>query len=386
MKNFILTLFLIVAFSHTNAQTLHLIMVSDYADSKFGLVSLADEETIMKIFGTVSTGINYQLKASYLNSNNNKYNSVDVLKNFETFKTNPEDIIVFFYSGEGIFSAKSDYPIFKLKDYEESNNLSVDDVAKTIKTLGVRLGIVIAECRNASSVEPQVDTRTRGVGIAEDLRKLIIPKLFLEPCGIYKISSLSKGNDSWKMPYTENSAFIYSFKNEFAKYLNISKSNLISSLSFESLMAKTKANVAILLKGFVPNEKSQIIQWNFTPCEIKKSNTFKQYPASNFVIYPYMELQSQLDLLSNTTGPARNAIIATLSDMFKKNAVLDITIKNPSNVSNPEKLTISFEQYVARTSQYNNNSKRFIKFEVQDFKRTEDFKRFSYLRFTEEIK
>ena len=73
MKNFILTLFLIIAFLKTNAQTLHLILVSDYADSKFGRVSLADEETITQIFGTVATGINYQLKLSYLNSNNNKY-------------------------------------------------------------------------------------------------------------------------------------------------------------------------------------------------------------------------------------------------------------------------------------------------------------------------
>jgi Caspase domain len=386
MKKNILTLLLFIVFSHINAQTLHLIMVSDYAQPTFGTVSQADEETINDIFGTVAIGLNYKLKVSNLNTFNKNFSKVEVLKNFETLKTNPEDIVVFFYSGEGVFAAKSDYPIFKLKDYDINNNLSVDDVANTIKTLGVRLGIVIAECRNTELVRPNTPPPLRGTGVVEDLRKLIIPKLFLEPCGIYKVSSMSRGNVSWKMPYTQNSAFIYSFSNEFKKYLGISKSEAISSLNFDNLMKKTKVNVNESLKDFVPTEKAQTIQWNFTPCELTKSLTFKQYPASDFVIYSQKELKEKLTNLANTSGPARNTIIATLSDMFQKGAVLEITIKNPSNVGNPEKLKLSIEQYIDLTSKYTHNFHRTITFKVQDFKRTEDFKKFSYLRFTEEIK
>ena len=360
------------------AQTLHLIMVSDYADPKFGVISQADEESMLKIFKTVEWGLGYKIKISYLNSTNNMFDKASVIKSLDSFntKTLPNDIIVFFYSGLGYYppKSKSTFPTFKLNDYKEST-ISLDDIAQILTSKNVRLGIVLADCRDTFPIEPQ--RLALPLMVTEDLRKLIIRKLFLEKTGVLKIASASKGNPTWKKPYSENSAYIYSFNNVFAHSLQ-SNAESIPLLSLENILKKTQTIMEGYLQGFIPADKPQFSHWEFLPNNQNLNNKIIQYPLSTFIIPTPKELSEQLTILVNSTDSLETKNAASkLINLFTKNATIEI--KEKEDIL--KQMTI--EAYIAQTAKYDKKKRRSIIFDFTNFKRTEDFKKFSSLRLTE---
>ncbi len=360
-----------------NAQTLHLIMVSDYADPKFGIVSQADEEAVDKIFKTAATFLDYKLNISYLNSNNNLFNSISIKKALDTLKAKPNDIIMFFYSGLGYYPKNnlSTFPTFQLTDFKEST-LSVNEIALLLEKKGVRLGIVLAECRD-SSPEPKTK-EIADLVVTEDLRKMIIKKLFLENCGIWKIASASKGNPTWKHPFFNISAFMNSFDKIFAKTLD-TPANQFSTLNFENILLKTQGRMENVLEAYIPKDKPQISHWEFKPYK-KIDKKIIQYPASTFVIPDIYDLQNQLTILVNTSDEEeRKKAISSISEMCKKNAQIELKTKDVQQ----SKTILTIEQYIAQTANYDKQTKRTIFIHPYDFKRSTDYKKFVSLKITE---
>lgn len=380
IRNFRFLIIILLFSTIGNAQTLHLIMVSDYADPKFGVISLADEESMLKIFKTVEWGLGYKIKVSYLNSNNNMFDKASVIKSLDSLntKTVPNDIIVFFYSGLGFYppKSKSTFPTFKLNDYKESP-ISLDDIAQIVTSKNVRLGIVLADCRDSFPIEPQVEALP--VSPVEDLRKLIIRKLFLEKTGILKIASSSKGNPTWKKPFLENSVYIYSFNKIFGKYLQ-SNAERIPLISFDNILKDTQKIMEVYLDGFIPKDKPQFSHWEFIPSSPKLNSIITPYPPSTFIIPTPKELNEQLTILVNSTDSLEIKNSASkLSNLFTKKAIIEIK----ANDTPTKQMTI--EEYIAQTAKYDKKMRRSIIFDVFDFKRTENFKQFSFLRLKEKI-
>jgi Caspase domain len=378
MKRNILLLFLLLIFSKIDAQTLHLIMVSDYADPKFGIVSQADEESILNVFTTVEWAINYKLSTTYLNSNNKKFDSKNVLKSINSLQTKPEDMIVLFYSGFGYYPTKSEstFPSFKLSDYKKAP-LSLDDIADKIKVKTIRLGIVLADCRDSFqplSKGPPPPPPQDGMGLFEDFRRIMLRKIFLEKSGILKVASSSKGESTWKLLKKNNSVFVSSFRSAIGIQIN-SKST--ANVSLDSVLRISQSIMNIKLEEF-DETKEQSVNWVFTPYEKNKIALFKQYNFESFVIPSYDELKEELTLIANSNDKImRDSSSKKLIEMFTKDAKVEL--KMPEGQIS----TLSIENYISQTAKYDKAIKRDIDFKISDFKRSDDYKKFISLRFTE---
>ena len=152
MKKIILFFSFFFVSVQANAQTLHLIMISDYANPIFGKVSLENEINIEKIFGTASSYLGYSLSKTYLNTSNKLFNRTAIISKLDNLKTLPEDIVVFYYNGFGIYppQIKSEYPTFTLENID-NKTLSVDDISTQLSLKNNRLVMVIADIRSTEN-------------------------------------------------------------------------------------------------------------------------------------------------------------------------------------------------------------------------------------------
>jgi hypothetical protein len=371
MKKVTVLIVLLFFFAHTKAQTLHLIMVSDYANPTFGKVTLENEVNIEQLCGTVSSNLDYKINKVYLNTTNKLFNRFGVITALNNLKTNPEDIIVFYYIGFGTYPpiSKSEYPTFSLNT-ADSKTLSVDEVEKQLSAKNNRFSLMIADIRN---------TENRGKGPTptftpgESLSKIITQKIFLEQAGILKIVSAKKGMPSY--PY-----FTTDFVEAFYNTLQISDSELIKSMSFDNVlnMTQTIINSDVYYSEI---KTPQQILWSFS----KLNKKVKSYQPPYFNIPTPNELKAQLELLVNPINMTeRSNIENNTRAFFTPDAsiiVQSMPLNNAQSDNQPTKM--SLEQYIQQTATYDAKVKRTVEFNVFDFKRTKDFKKFSELRITE---
>jgi hypothetical protein len=76
---FLILILFLFSLVHAKAQTLHLLMVSDYANPTFGKVTLENEVNIEQMFGRVSSNLDYKLNKVYLNTTNKLFNRIAVI-------------------------------------------------------------------------------------------------------------------------------------------------------------------------------------------------------------------------------------------------------------------------------------------------------------------
>jgi len=373
MKKF--TIFLILHFFsiNTKAQTLHLVMVSDYANPTFGRGTLENETKIEQMFGKVSTNLNYKLSKVYLNTTNNQFKRTSIITSLNLLKTNPEDIIVFYYTGFGIYppNTTSEYPTFSLND-SNIKTISVDEVEKQLAPKNNRLSLVIADIRNT---ENRFFTNLLSglITPGESLSEIITQKIFLEQSGILKIVSAKKGMPSY--PY-----FTTDFTEAFFSTLDISDSELIKNISFNNVLHLTQTYINSDV-NYSEIKNPQQILWSFS----KLNKRVKSYHPPALNLPTPNELKNQLELLVNPVDMAqRNKIESNTKVFFTPNAKIELQTKSLSNTQLESTTTkMSIEQYIRQTAKYDANTKRTIEFKLYDFNRTPDFKQFSELRITE---
>jgi cell fate (sporulation/competence/biofilm development) regulator YlbF (YheA/YmcA/DUF963 family) len=368
----LMLLFLIIV--KANAQTLHLILASDYADPTFGKVTLQNEVEIQEMFTNISSKLGYGFKILYLNPNNQHFNRADIVSGLGALKTNTEDIVVFYYNGYGVFSAgeNSNFPSFKLTD-TDNKFLSMDEVAKQLQDKEGRLVLVIADTHDTQN---QIKVASRPLRKVEDFAKIITQKIFLEQSGVFKIASSKKNMPSY--PY-----FTMAFTDNFYKALDISETETIPKLNIVYLLKKTQNQLdSMILQSEIKNPQKIMTTYE------KTNKAVKTYQSSDYEIPSWKQLKTQLEFLANiTVEEDRKKTSEIIRNMFTSNATIEVKTENRNiNIQNNEVVKLRIEDYIKQTEKYDKTMKRAIKFDVGDFNRTEDFKKFVSLKIVEIIK
>lgn len=375
---YIIVLILVFWGLRAPAQKLHLVLVSDVEDRTFGRISLSDEEILLGLAKTVKYYLNYELNVVYLNRAN--FTSQAVRKSLDTLKTQPNDLIIWHYSGRGFYprSSTSQYPSFGFREALQRSQrpLSLDDVATRISQKGVRLAWVMADLRNQFPAQKVIfETLT----FVEDIRKLIVEKLFLEPCGVIKVVSSQPNQPTYTNILRSNSVFAIALKKSFDGILyGITLPNL-RRVSVDSLFNLTQVLMSGELSGAIPANTTQTMRWELIPCQA--SLRAKLSPVRSFEgMATQEELTSLLDALVTTTSPdERKAIITSLRKLFEPTA----TIRLSTNAL-PRVVEYGLEGFLESLSKHNPQLVHY-KFFFGDFQRSPDFRRFTSLNLNQII-
>jgi hypothetical protein len=233
----------------SQAQTLHLILVSDYGNKDFGMISLKDEEMIGTMFKKIGGQIDYNLQTAYVNKNTKEGFTVNaVWKALKDTSIHPKDIVVFYYSGFGAYSPKSALPSLQLDNssllsLNKYTLLPLDEIAGFLQTKGIKLGMVMADCRNTMTNRYPTPL-PRNTIIKEDRTKEILKKLFLgESCRILKIASAQKGKPVFAIQ--RNSVFTYSLTEAFEDMLY---AKTLKEVNLDNLLVRINK----ITKAFIP--------------------------------------------------------------------------------------------------------------------------------------
>lgn len=262
MNRCILLYFCVFFVAQLQAQTFWAIVATDIEDKDLGIASLSDAEIMQKTFETAAWGINYKLQLISLNKRD--FKSSVIRDKIKAIPAKPNDLIFFYYSGLGYYppNSISEYPFLTLKDYEK-DPISLDEIADLILSKKARFGTAMADCRNTLFDTTPVVASTQ---VIEDIRALILKKLFLEPCGIVKVASAQKNERilSLKTPYS-GSLFTAFFVDEFEQRLwgNLEE---INGYSLDNLLSSTK-NIA--------DYNGQHPIWASYGCDVKKQQAQK---------------------------------------------------------------------------------------------------------------
>lgn len=358
------------------AQTLHLIMVSDVEDKQFGRISLGDETSLMYIAETTQSYLNYQLRTVYLNRRN--FTAAAVRKVLDTLRTQPNDLIFWYYSGLGWYpkTNPSPYPSLKLKD-SHTQVLSLDDAATLLGRKKVRLALAMADIRSKFPKEIQ---QVLPMIVTEDLRKLIVEKLFLSYCGVVKVASSQRGEHAYSTIGRGCSAFMSAFFRAFQRTLKITTLQTLPNVSLSQLFRDTQSNIEAELRYVLPPTRIQHLRWQLTPCQAIFQSMV--VPIRSVEGLPtHQQLDSLLNSLTlKTTKDQRRRVLSALSAIFTKDAVIRLT-QMRANAA-PSSLSISIGEFLKRSTRHNPQIKAY-RFEVNGTKRTEDFRYFRLLELTE---
>jgi Caspase domain len=231
------------------AQKLHLILASDYENKDFGMISLKDEEMVTTMFRKISTQIGYDLKTIYINKNSKDgFTGTAVRNAVNDTSIHATDIVIFYYSGFGTYPSRSALPSLQLDNnsllsLNRHTLLPLDDVAAALQTRGVKLGMVMADCRNTMTARYPIPGRRETV-VREDRSKEILKKLFLgESCRILKIASAQKGKPV--LAISRNSVFTYSLTEAFEDMLY---TKTLKEVSLDNLLLRINK----ITKAFIP--------------------------------------------------------------------------------------------------------------------------------------
>ncbi|NBB23440.1 hypothetical protein GVN20_29080 [Runella sp. CRIBMP] len=232
----------------SRAQKLHLILASDYENKDFGMISLKDEEMVSTMFKKISTQIGYHLQTVYVNRKVDGLTEKAVRNAVSDTSIHPNDIVVFYYSGFGTYPDNSTLPSMQLDNpglfkLEKHSLVSIDEVAAILQTKRLRLGIVMADCRN-KMIDRYPTPLPRNTIVKHDRSKEILKKLFLgEPCRILKISSGQKGKPVFTIQ--RNSVFTYSLTEAFEDMLYAKN---LKEVTLNNLLARINK----ITKSFIP--------------------------------------------------------------------------------------------------------------------------------------
>ncbi|WP_428665985.1 caspase family protein [Runella sp.] len=249
MRNLLFLLFFVGNSFISCAQTLHLILASDYENKDFGMISLKDEEMVGTMFNKIGSQIGYNVQTVYINKNTKDGFTGSAVRNaINDTSIHSTDIVIFYYSGFGTYSAKSTLPSLQLNNnsllsFDKYTLLPLDDVAGALQAKGIRLGMVMADCRDKITTRYPTPI-PRNTIVKEDQTKEILKKLFLgESCRILKIASAQKGKPAFAIQ--RNSVFTYSLTEAFEDMLYVKN---LKEVSLDNLLVRINK----ITKAFIP--------------------------------------------------------------------------------------------------------------------------------------
>lgn len=358
------------------AQTVHLIIVADYEDPKFGVTSIADEERIFKMFTTVKNHLKYELSTTYLSKST--FTSKDVLKTISKLRSRRRDIIVFYYSGKGFYpsSSNSAFPHFQLNDAGTSP-LSLDEVAKLIDRKREALGLVIADCRDTLPTESGI---AASITFSEDwIGELITQKLFLGACGIMKVASGRENKPVFTTQSGASSAFTAGFTSSYDNMFTTATIDQLDGITLFSLIG-TAFGTATRFSGH-----TQIGVTETLPCDNNRRNVAMVFPSYRNV-FSYGELNSKYqEMLFSENTAVRKKLGSELLTQFAESATVNLKIFKEGSSQPVSEQRILASVYLRSRAAFDPNLANCVILS-REIKRTPDFTKIVSAEIQERIK
>ena len=283
MKNLNLILLFLILQNSLIGQKIHFLTAADVTDQEFAMATNKGYFHLIKVFKTINTNMGFgPINEVYLSAK--KLTATNIKKSIAAFKINPNDIIVFYYSGKGYFPAtsKSEYPNLTLND-SKSNPLSFDEVANLIKAKGARLAIALADGRDTKlKLEKPEFVPDRDTEVTYNNRVDIIKHLINSTCGLVKVASYTKNEPAFvvsnrakvfKIPNSnetkivldpnEYSVFSISFVEVFERILQKAR----ALYKFNGLLRAVEYRMNKELNPNAGTNRNQELVWEIQSCE-----------------------------------------------------------------------------------------------------------------------
>lgn len=358
------------------AQTVHLIIVADYEDPKFGVTSIADEERIFNMFTTVKSHLKYKLSTTYLFKNT--FTSKDVLKTISKLRSRRRDIIVFYYSGKGFYpsSSNSAFPHFQLNDAKTSP-LALDEVAKLIDRKREALGLVIADCRDTLPTEFAI---LASITFSEDwIGELITQKLFLGACGIMKVASGRENKPVFTTHSGASSAFTAGFTSSYNNMFTTATIDQLDEITLFSLIGRAFS------AGNSMSGHTQIGVTETLPCDNNRRNVAMVFPSYKNV-FSYGKLSSKYqEMLFSENASERKKLGSELLAQFAEGATVNLKIFKEGSSQPVSEQRILASVYLQSRAAFDPNLMNCVILS-HEIKRTPDFTKIVSAEIQERIK
>jgi Caspase domain len=272
--------FLFFVQSSVVAQTFHTLLIADIQDGSFGPLSLKDADYISDKMATVSEVLNY--KHQVVSINPKATTAQAAVKTLSSLTTEPDDIVFLYYTGLPSRPAKnkSVFPSVKFKGAINSL-VALDEMETILKSKKVHLVVIMADCRNREFIlapEEVIAPPSASFGLAPDETSKNIKKLFLETCGVVKVSSAATMANSFVISPSKfrienpaevffqerGSVFMLGFRESFNLLFDRLRSR---ETSFSSIFEQTQHTMNQLINPVKPNITIQSLQKSIVPCQ-----------------------------------------------------------------------------------------------------------------------
>jgi len=230
--------------------TLHLICVANTDEKEIGGSCKNDMNRAILTFNDISEFLGLDNPPVIRTVSGNKFSLKAVEDEIKKLDPEPNDIVIFYYSGHGFRKPedKRPYPYLDLRSKEDTfkkayltKSLNIEDIYNDIKKKGARFNLILSDCCNNlvtqtnKTGDPISETKDAGLDWSEDNCK----KLFLNPvkqsiiATAAKEGQLATGNNNF------GGFFSYFFTAAMQDHFSILKKNISWEQILEQARIKT---------------------------------------------------------------------------------------------------------------------------------------------------
>jgi hypothetical protein len=254
---------------------LFLIIVANTNDASIGKSCEIDRDATLATFKEIAEFLNIQFVPKEISGN--IYSKKNVENAIKAISPNPNDIVVFYYSGHG-FSDSSDKYLFPHLDLRDKifeypgapYELKMEDIYATLKKKGARLTMVFSDCCNSAigkapvSSSNAIGTRPSGLGWSQNNCR----SLFMDTKQ-YSIlmTAAAKGEESAGNS-NDGGFFTFNFRETMEKYMapvfkDITWEKIVQTAQTQTI-AKANHNLCPKDdgKGFIRCHQTPIVKFN----------------------------------------------------------------------------------------------------------------------------
>jgi len=225
---------------------LRLIIVSNTNDPDIGKSCLLDIQRVLLTFDSIRKFMGITMMTTVISGKT--YNKANVEKVIKDLKPDPNDIVVFYYSGHG-FRKTTDprpFPYIDVRPKPDNtymvNSLNIQDIFNTIKgkPKAARLNLVISDCCNTIPGKSKINAKS--IGGFRDIKDWSLDncrQLFLNPTPMSVLVTASGQTSACDT--TSGSLFTIFFKAALENNITRFKKNV----NWDQVMAEAKTATAI---------------------------------------------------------------------------------------------------------------------------------------------
>ena len=229
---------------------MHVICVANTNEKVIGASCKNDMNRALLLFNTISEVLGLDEEPIIKTISGDKYSLKAVENEIKKLDPDPNDIVVFYYSGHGFRKDedKRPYPYIDLRSKTDTarksylvNSKNIEDIQTEIIKKGARFNLVISDCCNSLVTEtnktgdPISETKDAGLDFSEDNCKT----LFLNPTPQSILITAAKEKQLATSNNTFGGFFSYFFKAAVEDHLSPLKKNITWQQIIDQASAKT---------------------------------------------------------------------------------------------------------------------------------------------------